>query len=76
MAQYRAVIKGTRGEASRLGQKSTGIRADVNGWDVGIRVYGTFDPSKGDVFEVYLTGGSNGHHASKLIGIFSQKEIA
>jgi hypothetical protein len=76
MAQYRAVIKGIRGAASRLGQKSSGIRADVNGWDIGIRIYGAFDPARGDVFEVYLTGGSNGRHPIKLIGVFSQRDLA
>jgi len=42
MAQYRAVIKGSRGEASRLGHKSSGIRAEVNGWNLGILVCDCF----------------------------------
>jgi|HubBroStandDraft_6_1064221.scaffolds.fasta_scaffold969713_1 hypothetical protein len=58
MAQFRAVIKGSRREASKLGHKSSGIRAEVNGWNLGILIYGWSDPEKGDVFEVYLTGGS------------------
>ena len=32
MAHFRAVIKGARGEASRLGTKRTGIRARVQSW--------------------------------------------
>ena len=38
MAQYRAIIKGNRGEASRLGSKSSGLEARVNGWDLGVYV--------------------------------------
>lgn len=74
MAQYRAVIKGSRGETSRLGHKSSGIRAEVNGWNLGILVYGWSDPEKGDVFEVYLTGGSKAVHDRILIGTFSEAE--
>ena len=32
MAHFRAVIKGNRGEASRLGTKSTGIRTKLQTW--------------------------------------------
>jgi len=32
MAHFRAVIKGQRGEASRLGSKKTGIYARVQSW--------------------------------------------
>ena len=59
MAQFRATIKGTRGEASRLGSKNSGIRADVNGWNSGIKVLG-YEYQGQDVFEVWKTGGSNG----------------
>ena len=74
MAQYRASIKGSRGMASRLGHKSSGIRAEVNGWNLGILVNGRFDTEKGDVFDVYLTGGSNANHDRTLIGAFAKAE--
>jgi hypothetical protein len=32
MAHFRAVINGTRGEASRLGSKSSGIRTKLQTW--------------------------------------------
>jgi hypothetical protein len=74
MAQYRAIIKGSRGEASRLGHKANGIRAEVNGWNLGILVYGRFDREKGDLFEVYLTGGSKAYHDRILVGTFAETE--
>lgn len=74
MAQYRAIIKGSRGEASRLGHKSSGIRAEVNGWNLGILVNARFEEEKGDVFEIYVTGGSNGCQQRSLIGTFAEKQ--
>ncbi len=75
VAQYRAVIKGTRGEASRLGHKKSGIWADINAWNIGVRVCGRFDAARGDEFTVYLTGGSNRKCESKLIGVFSRVDV-
>lgn len=67
MAQYRAVIQGSRGAASRLGGKSSGIRADVNGWTAGVRVEaGQIDGR--DVFKIYKTGGSNAARSAEYIG--------
>lgn len=60
MAHFRATIKGQKGEASRLGSKSSGIVAEINGWDRGIRVYAEFKDGK-DHFVVVSTGGSNGN---------------
>lgn len=37
MAHLYGAMKGSRGEATRCGTKSSGIRAHVRGWDVGIR---------------------------------------
>jgi len=64
MAQYRAVIQGSRGATSRLGGKNGGIRAEVNGWHRGIRVVAEQHDRKGDGkkqdrFIIYITGGSN-----------------
>ena len=59
MAHYRATIQGQRGEASRLGTKQSGIRAHVNGWDIG--VYVSIQHIQGhDVVYVSLTHGSHG----------------
>ena len=61
MANFRAEIKGAKGPSSRLGHSY--ILADVNGWDIGIRVEGNRfieGKRKFNRFDVFLTGGSNG----------------
>lgn len=69
MARYRAEIQGSRGAASRLGSQNSGIRAKVNGWDSGVAVYGGQDIATGrDIFDIYMTGGSNGQTPSRWIG--------
>ena len=58
MAQFRAIIKGQRGAASRLGSKKSGILARIDGWNNGIAVSAEHINGK-DVFSGYRTGGSN-----------------
>lgn len=71
MAQFRAMIQGQRGEASRLGSKKSGLRAYVNGWNKGVSVYLQYDEKTGqDVVEVYKTGGSNNGSHPELIAKF------
>lgn len=57
MANFRSTIRGTRGEASRLGSKSSGMVANVNGWNAGVTVRAYHDAGV-DVFEIRQTGGS------------------
>ena len=59
MAQYRATVRGSRSSASRLGGKTSGIDANVNGWNLGVGVSGNYNEDH-DVFVVCITGGSNG----------------
>lgn len=60
MAQFRGGIRGTRGEVTRLGHKSSGFSAFVNGWNIGVEVRARFDEAtQQDVIEVYQTGGSH-----------------
>lgn len=67
MARFLAAIEGSRGEATRLGTPRSGIRAQAQGWSVGVKAYGH---AYGDVdeFTIYATGGSNGGHSDTLIG--------
>lgn len=70
MAQFRATIKGQRGEASRLGSKNSGLRAYVNGWDSGVLVEAENRDGR-DIFYVYTTGGSNGRVLTRQVGYIS-----
>lgn len=61
MAQFRAIIDSVRGSVSRLGHKSTGIRATCDGWNAGATVDAIHTSDGRDVFTVHATGGSNRH---------------
>ncbi len=67
MAQFRAVIEGKRGAASRLGSANSGIVAHVNGWDLGVRVRGEVNGDS-DEFTVILTGGSHAAINERVVG--------
>lgn len=74
MAQFRAVIQGSRGAASRLGGKESGIHTIVNGWHRGIRVVAEQHDREGngkkqDRFVIYITGGSNGSQPEELLAV-------
>ncbi|MCK5605641.1 hypothetical protein KAR91_27350 [Candidatus Pacearchaeota archaeon] len=59
MAQFRGLIITNRGQVSRLGHKTTGLRLTANGWNVGCEVH--LEHVDGvDTITVYKTGGSNG----------------
>lgn len=75
MAQFRAIIRGTRGEASRLGSKNSGITAHVDGWHSGVTVRGMVDADGQDVFTVYATGGSTGARGSTIIANIINGEV-
>ena len=66
MAQFRGTIQGNRGEASRLGTKSSGMYAEINGWNKGIRVTASHKDGK-DYFWVQETGRSNRNNTLKFI---------
>lgn len=59
MAQFIGSTKGGRGEATRLGNKVSGIRASANGWKIGITVRGQHSEVIGDDFQAVFDGGSN-----------------
>jgi hypothetical protein len=74
MARFKGDIAGSRGDASRLGDASSGISAHVRGWNEGIRIRG-YAVGDSDHFEVYATGGSNGYTSDKLLGVLKAGEF-
>lgn len=68
MAQYYGILSGGRGEATRTGHKSTGLRCEARGWHSGVKVYANYDEEhKQDTFTVYHTSGSgSGDHIGYL----------
>lgn len=75
MAHFRAVIQGSRGQASRLG--NTVIEASINGWHSGVNVEGGRSgiDAIGDIFEISITGGSNASSSQKEIVRFSKGQL-
>lgn len=68
MARFYASIQGSRGQATRMGTKDSGIKGHIRGWDSGVEVSGYYDQvADVDVFKVYVTGGSNDQIACKLV---------
>lgn len=70
MARFRATIEGQRGQASRLGSKTSGLFVTANGWDRGVSVVVRVDTDGLDHFYVYKTGGSGNAGGRELIAEF------
>lgn len=68
MARFIGYLEGSRGETSRLGTPTSGIRAQAQGWNVGVRVFGRADGDT-DKFLVYATSGSTGGRPDQLLGV-------
>lgn len=61
MAHFYGQIKGNRGEATRIGHKTSGLEASVNGWRIGCEVFIQYDARRMlDVVTVWKTNGSAG----------------
>ena len=72
MAQFYAEIQGSRGSATRMGGKSSGIEGHIRGWRIGARVVCSHEDGK-DVVRIYKTGGSQGGPwDGELIAEFSE----
>lgn len=70
MAHFLGSVRGGRGVATRIGHKTTGLTVKANGWNRGITVEASYDSAGVDVFNVYLTGGSNGNGQRQLLGTY------
>jgi len=76
MAQFMGTIQGSRGQATRLGGKPSGLSVSANGWTCGVKVYAYFDETTGeDRFLVYLTGGSDQTGTQFQIGEYSKADL-
>lgn len=74
MAHFYASIQGQRGEATKLGSKSSGIQGHIRGWNIGARIQ-CFVNSKGeDMVQVWITPGSNGAGREHMIFSGSRKD--
>ncbi len=67
MARFRGTMAGNRGQVSRLGTKSSGISAKINGWNSGVNIEARVE-NDDDVFYIYPTSGSDGYVFNRCIG--------
>ena len=68
MAHFYGKLQGNKGETTRLGSKSSGIIAIINGWDIGVTTKIEFSELLNtDIVYVYDTKGSNGGKHSLII---------
>lgn len=72
MAQFLGSVSGTRGEATRLGSKNSGLTVQANGWNVGVTVHARHVDGE-DVFDVYATSGSNHRRSDELLFTITEK---
>lgn len=76
MAQYYANIQGNRGEATRMGTKSSGLSGHIRGWDIGAKVTMVWNKETGeDEVHIRLTSGSNNGKNGKCLGKFTAKDL-
>lgn len=66
MAQFLGRLIGRRGEATRLGDKKSGLVVECNGWTAGVRVEASCRDA--DTFNVYVTTGSSPEGHRVLVG--------
>lgn len=64
MSHFYGSMKGSRGEVTRQGTKSSGITAHVRGWNIGASIRCYIDSKGRDCVEMGLTGGSNANSAT------------
>ena len=70
MARFRGVVKGARGEGSRIGHKNTGLETTCDGWDIGATCSIYYSEAKDtDIITVKVTSGS-GDGDSLTLGKF------
>ncbi|MBM9514719.1 hypothetical protein [Desulfogranum marinum] len=75
MAQYRGVVQGGRGEASRLGHKTSGLQVEANGWDIGAEVSLSWnEEEQRDELSITINSGSNNNGLKIPIGTFALED--
>lgn len=75
MSRFYASILGNRGEGTRKGTATSGIKSHTRGWNVGAVVSIHVNEKDEDCVSIVLTGGSNNPSCLETIGTFTRKQI-
>ena len=71
MAQFIGKIQGQRGQATRLGSKSSGLEVQANGWNIGCTARLNYNGIKErDEIDIYVTAGSGKDKDRVYLGRF------
>lgn len=70
MAHFYGSMRGSRGEATRMGTKASGFTAHIRGWDIGARVEVGVNDLGQDIVIVHLTRGSNDVRNAHHCGVY------
>jgi hypothetical protein len=73
VSRFYASIQGSRGEATRQGRQD--ITGHIRGWEVGVRVFGCVGDDGEDMFNVFMTGGSDGNTSDRLIATVKIEKV-
>lgn len=73
MSRYYGQIQGSRGEATRMGNASSGMFGHIRGWNIGARVDMDAEGDT-DVCRVRVTTGSAGYGNGESLGTFERGE--
>lgn len=72
MARFYGSLQGNRGQTTRMGTPSSGIKGHLRGWSIGAKVQLWVGPDGSDRVTVQLTGGS--HNPSTLTDLGTYRE--
>lgn len=74
MSHFYGSMRGSRGEATRMGSKKSGFQAHVRGWDIGVEICCYYDEeTDNDKIYIYETGGSHGVNPPTLLTVLKSK---
>ena len=74
MSRFYGSLNGqAKTEATRRGNKNSGVGAHVRGWNVGVKIFARADGEK-DLIDVYLTTGSDESGSDIFIGTARQND--
>lgn len=76
MSRFYGSLEGmAKTTATRRGSANKPSKAHVRGWDCGVKIEAYAGDDGEDCFAVIVTGGSNGKHPDKLIGVVKNLEF-
>lgn len=76
MAHFYGGVQGNRGEATRIGDRKSGLSVFANGYNIGASIDLVYDWETGeDMVFLRVTGGSSGTQLTKIIGKYKASDL-